>query len=124
MPLGEMSLGGSLLDDLQVHTLKRTCLTLGTSFILYTVYMYRENGLCVVYLHSVCVCLGSQCGPCMSAGASTAGIFFVASHPWRGDSAHTSSALDGPTGQSGIFPSRTQLLGQVITISIYQETKG
>jgi len=101
MPLGEMSLGGSLLDDLQVHALY--------SLVLSSKVWMVTTWVCV------CVCLGGQCGPRVSAGASPAGSLSVASHPGRGDAAHTPAALDGPTGQSGIFPQRTQLLGQVIT---------
>lgn len=62
----------------------------------------------------VSVRLGGRCRPCMSTGAATAGSLSVASHPWGGNSAHTPTALDGPTAQSGIFSQRTQLLGQVI----------
>lgn len=54
-----------------------------------------------------CVCLGGQCRPCMSAGASTAGGVSVASRSRRGNAANTPAALDGPTGQSGIFSQRT-----------------
>ena len=61
----------------------------------------------------VCVCLGGQCGPRVSSGAAAAGSFSVASHPRRGDTAHTPAALDGPTSQFRIFSQRTQLLGQV-----------
>lgn len=68
---------------------------------------------------SVCVCLGGQRRPRMSAGASTAGSLSVASRPGRGNTAHTPAALDGPTGQSGIFSQRTQLLGQVKLADYY-----
>lgn len=67
----------------------------------------------------MCWSLGGQCRPCVPAGASTAGVFSVASHPRRGNVAHTSSALDGPTDQSRIFSQRTQLLGQVITTHFF-----
>lgn len=49
----------------------------------------------------------------MSVGASKAGSVSVEPHPRRTNSAHTPAALDGPTGQSGIFSQRTELLGQV-----------
>lgn len=71
---------------------------------------------------------GGQRRPCVSPGASTAGSVSVASRPGRGDPANASSALDGPTGQFGIFSERTQLLGQVFThaytpkvFSVYEE---
>lgn len=66
-------------------------------------------------LLSLCLCSGGQCRPRMSAGASAAGSVSVASRPGRRNAANTPTALDGPTGQSGIFPQGTQLLGQVIT---------
>lgn len=107
MPLGEMSLGGSLLDDLQVRSLPLSWLISPLSFRRCRMGNTRA---------SFRVCSGGQCGPCLSAGAPTAGSHSVAPHPRRGDAAHTPAALDDPTSQSGIFPQRTQLLGQVMIL--------
>lgn len=63
----------------------------------------------------IVVCLGGQCRPCKSDGASATGSLSVASRSGRGNAVTTSVALDGPTAQSRVFSQRTQLLGQVIT---------
>lgn len=39
---------------------------------------------------------GGECRPCMSFGASAAGVLSVAARTWRRNSAHTPAALDGP----------------------------
>lgn len=104
MPLGEMNLGGSLLDDLQVHV---QIYYLGV-FVNNTVYhnlirymagshMNPNGGFCM-FVYS-----GGQCRPCMSAGSFTTGVFALASCTWRGNVDHTPSALDGPKDQSGVF---------------------
>lgn len=113
MPLGEMNLGGSLLDDLQVLTNTKDILlrSYKTRFPLSKALDDCHQVLCVC----LCVCLGGQCRPRVSSGAPAAGSFSVASHPGRGDAAHTPVALDGQTSQFRIFSQRTQLLGQVTT---------
>lgn len=116
MPLGEMSLGGSLLDDLQVHSTVQIFVPADDDdswkffFLSEMLYCKMMDGLL-----SLCLCSGGQCRPRMSAGASAAGSISVASCSGRRNAANTPTALDGSTGQSGIFPQRTQLLGQVIT---------
>lgn len=120
MPLGEMNLGGSLLDDLQVAQQQLQFILLFNDAVFHNLQIFFCSRM-LQYLSKVffflCVCLyiGGQCRPCMSAGASTAGTFIMAPHSWGGYTTDTPFALDDPAAKLGIFPQRTQLLGQVIT---------
>lgn len=70
MPLGEMSLGGSLLDDLQVHDAPRV-----RTFWVFFSMVDGLGGIVSV------LCAGGQRRPRVSAGASAAGSVAVASRP-------------------------------------------
>lgn len=71
MPLGEMSLGGSLLDDLQVHDAPRV----HTFFFFFFPMVDGLGGIVSV------LCAGGQRRPRVSVGASAAGSVAVASRP-------------------------------------------
>lgn len=66
------------------------------------------------------LCAGGQRRPRVSAGASAAGSVAVASRPRGRNTADAPAALDGPTGQPGVFPQRAELLGQVTDSTCFQ----